>query len=421
MHMNFRRAFLLSIAVPFLVSLSAVNVEAQDDGWRASPATVEKMSKSRGDLNFREEDVPAYTLPDPLLTIDGKTIDNPKTWYRVRRPEILELYRTHVFGRVPETSYQQTFKVINVDTKAIGGKATLKEVDITIARGGKSLVIRLTLFTPNDRKKPAPTFLLINNRGTENTDPTRQVKSQFWPVEEVIARGYGIAAFHNADVDEDKFDNFQGGIHELLDTAPRQDDAWGTIAAWAWGASRCLDYLQSDKDVDGKKVAVLGHSRGGKTALWAGAQDTRFGMTISNESGCTGAALARRRFGETVARINTVFPHWFCSNYKKYDDREDDLPVDAHMLMALTAPRPLYVASAGEDIWADPRGSYLALHHAGPVYRLLKTPSDIPEAMPPVSKQVISGHVAYHVREGGHNLLLEDWERFMNFADSVWK
>jgi hypothetical protein len=323
--------------------------------------------------------------------------------------------------RKPETAYEKSYKVVKVDNNAMNGTATLKEVDIAIVKDDKSLVIRLILFTPNNARRRVPTFLLINNRGKENTDPTRGEKSQFWPAEEVIARGYGIAAFHNADLDEDKFDAFQGGIHELLDKAPRPDDAWGTIAAWAWGASRCLDYLVTDRDVDGNKVAVLGHSRGGKTALWAGAQDTRFGMTISNESGCTGAALARRRYGETVAVINRAFPHWFCTNYKKYNDREDELPVDSHMLLALTAPRPLYVASAGEDIWADPRGSYLALHHAAKVYSLFKSPSDIPEAMPPANKSVISGKVGYHVREGGHNLLLEDWKRFMTFADAVWK
>jgi hypothetical protein len=365
--------------------------------------------------------VPEYRLPALLTTTDGEKIDDARHWKKTRRPEILELYRKYVFGRVPETSYEKTFKVVDVDKNAINGAATLKKIDINITRESKSLVIHLTLFTPNNTKKPAPTFLLINNRGPENTDPTRVQKSEFWPVEEVIARGYGIAAFYNADVDRDKFDNFQGGIHELLDKKPRPDDAWGTIAAWAWGASRCLDYLLTDRDVDGDKVAVLGHSRGGKTALWAGAQDERFGMTISNESGCTGAALARRRFGETLTVINGAFPHWFCTNYKKYNDREDDLPVDSHMLLALTAPRPLYVACAEKDLWGDPHGSYLALYHATKVYELFGLRSDIPEAMPPVGKQVISGRVGYHVREGTHNLLLEDWNRFMNFADSVWK
>ena len=402
--------------------MTTLTVSAQNEaGWRPTPETVEKMSKSRPQLNFREENVPEYTLPELLTTIDGDRVKNARMWNQVRRPEILELYRTHVFGRVPETPYEKRFKVVNVDKNAMNGSATLKEVDVTITRDDKSLAIRLILFTPNNIRKPVPTFLLINNRGVENIDPTRSKKSEFWPAEEVIARGYGIAAFYNADVDQDKFDEFQGGIHEILDRKPRPDDAWGTIAAWAWGASRCLDYLVTDSDVEGDRVAVLGHSRGGKTALWAGAEDTRFAMTISNESGCTGAALARRRYGETIAVINRVFPHWFNAHYTKYNDREDQLPVDSHMLMALTAPRPLYVASAGEDIWADPRGSYLALHHAAKVWKLFKSPSDIPEAMPPVNKQVISGKVGYHVREGGHNMLLEDWNRFMNFADSVWK
>ena len=420
--MNLRKANSLSIPAVLFLFLSAMNLAAQNNtGWTAPIETVEKMSKSRPELNFHEERVPEYTLPDLLTTLDGKKVKNAKSWDGERRPEILELFRENVFGRVPETSYEKSFEVVNVDKNALNGEATLKEVDVTISRENKSLVIHLKLFTPNNAKKPVPTFLLINNRGIENIDPTRANKSQFWPVEEVIARGYGIAAFYNADVDQDKFDEFRSGIHELLDKKPRPDDAWATIAAWAWGASRCLDYLVTDRDVDGDRVAVLGHSRGGKTALWAGAQDTRFGMTISNESGCTGASLARRRYGETVARINKSFPHWFCTNYKKYNDRESELPVDSHMLMALTAPRPLYVASASADIWADPRGSYLALHHAGPVYKLFKLPSHIPEAMPPLNKQVISGKVGYHVRAGGHNMLLEDWERFMNFADAVWK
>lgn len=420
--MNSYKSNFLWVAVLLFLVVSAGNVAAQPEvGWRANPDVVEKNAKAHPELNFYEEKVPSYTLPDLFTTLDGKKVKNARTWNKVRRPEILELYRTNVFGRVPETPYQQSFKVVNIDRNAMNGAATLKEVDISIVRGDQSLTIRLNLFTPNKKDKPAPTFLLINNRGKENIDPTRTTKSQFWPAEEVIARGYGIAAFHNADVDQDKYDEFKGGIHEMLDKKPRPDDAWGTIAAWAWGASRCLDYLLTDQDVDGKKVAVLGHSRGGKTALLAGAEDTRFAMTISNESGCTGAALARRKYGETVARINRVFPHWFCTNYKKFNGREDELPVDSHMLMALTAPRPLYIASAGDDLWADPRGSYLALHHAANVYRLFKVPSDIPEAMPPANKQVISGKVGYHVREGDHNLLLEDWERFMNFADVVWK
>jgi hypothetical protein len=230
------------------------------------------------------------------------------------RPEILELFRKNVFGRVPETSFEKSFKVISTDKKALNGAATLKLIDINISSDEKALVIHLTLFTPNKAGKPAPVFLLIDNRGPANTDPSRKVKSEFWPVEEAIARGYGMAVFSNADVDPDNFDGFKNGIHALLDKKPRTGDSWGALAAWGWGASRCLDYLITDKDVAGSKVAVVGHSRGGKAALWAGAEDQRFAMVVSNESGCGGAALARRQYGETIERISTSFPHWFCSN-----------------------------------------------------------------------------------------------------------
>ncbi len=390
-------------------------------GWQASPQTVERLSKSQPQFNYYEEKVPAYTLPDLLKSSSGKKIASAGKWTKIRRPELLELFRENVYGRVPATPYSKTFKVVNEDKNAMEGSATLRQVEITIASEDKSLVIHLTMFTPNNLNKPAPLFLLIDNRGTSNTDPTRQVKSEFWPAEEVIARGYGIAVYPNADVDPDKFDDFKNGIHSILDRGIRQPDAWGTIAAWAWGASRCMDYFETDQSVDKTKVAVLGHSRGGKTALWAGAEDQRFSLVISNESGCGGAALARRKFGETVARINTSFPHWFCTNYRKYSDNEDAMPVDMHMLLALIAPRALYIDCAGDDLWGDPRGSYLSLFYSLPAYRLLKTGFAIPEAMPPLNKQVVSGKAGFHIRDGGHNMLLKDWNCFMDFADMVWK
>jgi len=333
---------------------------------------------------------------------------------------VLELFRENVYGRVPSTQYSKEFKVINEDKNAMNGNATLKQVDITIRSEGRSLVIHLTMFVPNKVQKPVPAFLLIDNRGPANTDPTRKVRSEFWPAEEVVARGYAIAVFYNADVDPDNFDDFKNGIHGLLDRG-RQADSWGTIAAWAWGASRCMDYFETDKDIDRKKVAVLGHSRGGKTALWAGAEDQRFALVISNESGCGGAALARRKYGETISVINKSFPHWFCTNYRKYNNNEPEMPVDMHMLMALIAPRALYVASAADDLWADPRGSYLSLYNSLQVFRLLKIKSSLPPEMPPLNKPVTSGKTGYHIRDGVHNMLLKDWNWFMDFADMVLK
>jgi hypothetical protein len=419
--MKFRPLLRTAGFLSILILQSFIAAAQTEKGWQASAQTIGKLSKDRSEFNYYEEKVPSYRLPDVLTAIDGRKVNSSNLWKKVRRSEILELFRKNVYGRVPETPYQKSFKVASLDKDAMGGAATLKQVDITITSNGKSLVIHLTLFTPNNKQKPVPAFLLIDNRGPANTDPSRKVKSEFWPVEEAIARGYGMAVFNNADVDPDDFDDFKNGIHGLLDKDPRADDAWGTLAAWAWGASRCLDYLITDKDIAGDKVAVVGHSRGGKTALWAGAEDTRFALVVSNESGAGGAALARRRFGETVARINTAFPHWFCTNYKKYNNNEDALPVDTHMLLALTAPRALYVACASDDLWGDPRGSYLALYNAVPVFNLLGTNSDIPEAMPPLNTQVMSGKVSFHIRDGGHNMLLKDWNWFMDFADVVLK
>jgi len=390
-------------------------------GWQASPETVEKLSKGQPNFNYYEAKVPAYTLPDPLTANNGSRVTSLKAWTKTRRPEILELFRENVYGRMPSTPYTKTFSVINLDRNAMNGAATLKQVDITISSEGKSLVIHMTLFVPNNARKPVPAFLLIDNRGPANTDPLRIKKSEFWPAEEVVARGYAIAVFSNADVDPDNYDEFKNGIHAILDRGERKGDSWGTLSAWAWGASRCMDYFETDKDINRKKVAVLGHSRGGKTALWAGAEDERFSLVISNESGCGGAALARRKFGETVARINSSFPHWFCLNYRKYSDNENSMPVDMHMLLGLIAPRALYVACASDDLWGDPRGSYLALYNSLPVFQLMKTGSGLPETMPPLNVQVKSGKTGFHIRDGGHNLLLKDWNWFMDFADMVWK
>jgi hypothetical protein len=395
-----------------------ISEQPQEQGWEASALLAKKLSAERPEINYYEENVPSYTLPDPLAGKNGKPIST--AGWDSRRNEIIDLFRSEVFGRVPSTRYKETFRIVNTDENAMGGAATLRQVEVEISREDRSLVIHLSLFTPNKVKKPVPAFLLINNRAKTNTDPTRNQKSEFWPAEEVIARGYAIAAFNNSDVDPDSFDDFKNGIHGLLDEN-RDGESWGTISAWAWGASRCLDYLVTDNKIDPAKVAVVGHSRGGKTALWAGAEDTRFGMVISNESGCTGAAIARRCYGETIERINKSFPHWFCTNYRKYSGNENALPVDMHMLLALSAPRPLYVACASDDLWGDPKGSYISLCNAVPVFNFLGKKSSISSVMPPLNSQVISGNVGFHVRDGGHNLLLKDWNRFMDFADRVWK
>jgi len=410
-----RTAFVIFLTLPFwFVSAQTV------DGWQASRETVEKLSKSNAGFNYYEEKVPAYTLPSLLTEKNGNPVTTKEEWMKIRRPELMELFRSNIYGRVPSTPYHLEYKVINNDPKSMGGAATLKQVEIAIISGGKSLLIHLCLFVPNNVPKPVPAFLLIN-LGSKNIDPARKEKGESWPAEEIVARGYAAAAFNNADLDPDNFDDFKNGIHGILDNGVRHDDAWGTLAAWAWGASRCMDYLVSDKDIAKDKVAVVGHSRGGKTALWAGAEDQRFAMVVANESGAGGAAIARRRLGETVARLNASFPHWFCTNYKKYSDKEDALPVDTHELLALIAPRALYIDCASEDLWGDPKGCYLALYNSLPVYRLFGIKSELPETVPPLDKQISSGKVAFHIRSGEHNLKLQDWNFFMDFADKVLK
>lgn len=392
-------------------------------GWQPDPKALVALGVAGTSWRYEEKTVPPYTLPDPLVSPDGSRITSAADWEQKLRPHTLDQFRQFVYGRSPGRPERVRFEVYETSARALDGRATLKRIRITASDGGKSFSFPVAVLTPNGAARPVPAFVLINTRALRRADPSRQTIDPFWPAEDLIARGYAAVVFQAEDVDRDKPGEAarENGVRRVWSGPGKAgEDAWATLGAWAWGASRVLDYLQTDAVIDATKVAVVGHSRGGKAALWAGAQDERFALVVSNDSGHGGAALSRRRLGETIAAINGGFPYWFCGNFAKFNDREDALPIDQHQLIALMAPRAVYVASADYDFWSDQRGEYLSLVNAAPVYRLYGEPGFAANAMPPCDQPVASKRMAYHIRRGMHDLLPYDWARFMDFADRLW-
>ncbi len=394
--------------------------------------------------NYDESKVPLYTLPNPLIFNNGTAVTNKKDWQK-RRAEIYSIFETEVFGVIPQWDGSANATLISRKTDALDGIAIRKEVRLELVKGDLKVPVIILIYLPQNSKN-APIFLSYNFDGnhttTNETDvllPDSWVNNSKenaisdnkanekgrgssltrWPMKEIIKQGFGVATAYYGDIDPDFNDGFKNGIHQLFDSK-RDSTSWGSIAAWSWGLSRIMDYLETDNEINSKRVIVMGHSRLGKTSLWAGASDQRFSMTISNNSGCGGAALSRRKFGETVGRINNSFPHWFCNNFKKYNNKEELLPVDQHELLALIAPRPVYVASAAEDLWADPKGEFLSCVFASPVYELLGLKGFPTKEMPALSEPIL-GTISYHIRPGKHDVTLYDWQCYMNFASQYFK
>lgn len=371
--------------------------------------------------NYDETKVPKYVLPDVLKTTAGKSVRNKNEWEKFRRAEILTLFENNIYGEMPKSFDSIRYSIVNEDKTSMAGKGHLKEILIEVFNHRKSVKINLVLFIPNNVAKPVPAFVFINNRGKENMDPTRITKSDFWPAELVVDAGYAIAAFHVDDLAPDHKDHFMEGVLQLYPEQQVADNGLRAIGAWAWGASRVMDYFETDQLIDRKKIVLVGHSRGGKASLWAAAQDQRFAICVTNCSGNTGAALSRRQFGERVAVINAAFPHWFNNNYKSFNNKENLLPVDQHMLISLIAPRPVYATNASDDLWADPKGTFLSLKNAEPVFQLYGLKSALPSDIPGNDIAITTSPIAYHNRTGEHNLTLYDWTNFIKFADYHFK
>ncbi len=396
-----------------------------------------------------------FPLPDALVDSNGARVANERAWYKHRRPEILGLFAEQVYGRTPKGRVAASFHSGSEDKHALDGKAVRRQV--TMRLGGEAgPAVRILLYLPSGAQRRVPVFVGLNFGGnhTVAADPgidlaevwtqdpaapriagtsnenaghvshtaseaTRGRAASQWQVEKILAAGFGLATAYYGDIEPDFKGGMSHGVRPLFfanaQTTP-DTDQWGAIGAWAWGLSRIADYLHTDRGVDARRIALIGHSRLGKTALWAAAQDERFALVVSNESGKGGASLYRRLEGETIEHLNTAFPHWFCGNFHRYNGHPDRVPVDGNLLLALSAPRPLYVASAEDDHTSDPPGEFYSAMIAGRVYELLGGHGLGTDAMPAVNTPVGSASMRYHVRTGRHDVTAFDWEQYLKFA-----
>ena len=397
--------------------------------------------------NIDELKVPPYTLPDVLQKANGKKVANAHEWITIQRPYLYHLYEENQFGKYPRAIVPIRFRIFEEDRNSLGGLATRKQVRIYLHPLDTTVYTDVLMYLPNQIKKPVPVFIGYNFSGNQSiqndkailltqkwvqpkakgainkraTDSSRGIEASQWEVKEIISHGYAVATAYCGDLEPDHPEGWKTGIRTSLQNSLHiQPEEWSCMGAWAYGLSRIYDYFLMDKNIDAKKVAIIGHSRLGKAALWAAASDQRFALVISNESGEGGATLSKRWFGETVKIINEKFPHWFNAKYKTYGDHTDALPIDGHILLSLIAPRPLYVASAAGDAWSDPKGEFLSARETGKVYALFGKKAIEADTMPGLHEPV-GNTVRYHIRAGRHDVTLYDWQQYLQFADTQWK
>jgi hypothetical protein len=382
-----------------------------------------RLAKATGHVsNYNEEKIPPYTLPDPLVLSNGQRVTSAKRWFQERRPEILKFYQTEIYGRVPDNAPKVTWEVAETDTNARNGTATMKRLVGRMGDKPDGPRMNLTMYTPAKASGPLPMLLSITfgfPPGARGRGP-----GGFDSIAEVLNRGWGYASLGYTDIQPDRANRWTDGVIGLTLKAGQTQlgpEEWGTISAWAWGISRCIDYFETDKSVNVKQIAITGVSRLGKTVLWAGAQDERVAAVFSVVSGEMGASLIRRDWGETLDDMAQNFPWQFAGNLQKWVGKWNDLPVDQHLLIALCAPRPVYVNGGLTDQWSDPKGEFLAMVGAGPVYRLVGAKDLGVTALPPLDKPVTGGDLAFHYHSSGHTAVPADWKAFLDFAERHFK
>jgi len=391
-------------------------------------------------VNYDEALVGNYTLPDPLVLANGKPVRDAKTWSEKRRPEIVRLFEENQYGRAPGRPAAMTFDVFDKGTPALDGKALRREVTVYFSGDKAGPKMDLLLYLPAGAPKPVPLLLNLSfsaNSSTVAADPGVK-PGEVWnardkkkvpasqgmsfgriDVPRLLDAGFGFATIYYGDIDPDFIGGLPFGIraHYLKpgQSEPAPDE-WGAIAAWAWGLSRAVDYLETDKGVDAKRIAILGVSRLGKTVMWAGARDTRIALVIASCSGEGGAALSRRNYGETIAHLTAPsrFPYQFCANYQKFAEHVNQFPVDANLLVALMAPRPVLLQTGDKDQWSDPKGEFLAAVAAGPVFRLLGKQGLDTDQWPPAGTPILHT-LGYYMHAGGHGTIPSDWDQYLQF------